>query len=144
MATEAGLRAFIDLKLASESEIIASEHREVENAIIDYLIQENEFLQTQIDELIANPPESTAFIRKGTRIIGDVPQDALYVVNFDDIGTTNYMVLGSIVGAGANFNDDNDVMPSIRNKTSSSFSINIRSISSDTQNISFDYAIILF
>lgn len=144
MATEAGLRAFIDLKLASESEILASEHREVENAIIDYLIQENEVLQNQIDDLISNPPASNAFIRKGTRIIGNVATDQLVIVNFDDIGTNNYMVVGSLVGNSGTFENDNDVIFTIVNKTATSFGLALREITPNTQSLSFDYAIILF
>lgn len=142
--TEAGLRAFVDAKLASESAILATEHREVENAIIDYLIQENETLQTQVDNIIANPPTVNPFIRKGTRVIGNVSTDQVITVNFDDIGTTNYMVVGSLVGNSGDFNQDNDVFYIILNKTSNSFGLATREVSANTQVLSFDYAIILF
>lgn len=144
MATEAGLRAFIDSKLASESEILASEHREVENAIIDYLIQENEVLQGQIDDLIASPPTSNAFAVKGTRIIGNVATDQVITVNFTDIGTTNYMVVGSLISNSGDFNRDNDVFYTIISKSTNSFQLGLREISGNLQALSFDYAIILF
>lgn len=143
MVTEAGLRAFIETKLASESEILASEHREVENAIIDYLIQENEVLQNQIDDIIENPPITNAFAFKGTKVLGDIGANDFRVVNFDDVGTNNYMVVGSIVSNG-NGVLDSEVTYAIKTKTSNSFLLYLGEQGTPVQNVSFDFAIILF
>jgi len=58
------------------------------------------------------------------------------------LGTANYIVLGSLVGVSTNYNDDNDVIWSIREKTATSFKLALREVSAATQNLSFDYMLI--
>jgi hypothetical protein len=144
MATKQGIQDLINLNLASESDITAFEHRQVETAILNFLVQENDILQQQITDIQNQPaPPSNAFIRKGTRIIGNVPTDSFVIVNFTPIETANYMVVGSLVGLNQNFNADNDVFWNISQKTTSSFRLGLREISGENQNLVFDYAIIL-
>jgi len=86
---------------------------------------------------------ATTFLLKGTRVIGNPPLDSEHQISFTDIGTSNYMVVGSLVGTG-DFNTNNDVMWIILNKTSTGFKIAIREINNIAQNLSFDWAIIPF
>lgn len=123
--TKAEIQALIDSNLASGSSITAVKHREVETALLDY-----------IDNAIAFKPLLT-----GNAPIGDVTSDNLITITFADLGTSDYIVTGSLVGISSNFDDDNDVMWSIREKTSTGFKLALRAVSSAIQNISFDYII---
>ena len=124
--TKAEIQALIDSNLASGSSITALKHREVETALLDY-----------IDNAIAFKPLLT-----GNYVIGDAnPTDSTRTITFPDLGTSNYMVLGSLISLSSNFDDDNDVFWMIKNKTSTSFDLLLRETSGDTQNISFDYII---
>jgi hypothetical protein len=99
---------------------------------------------------VANPyiitnTAASPFLRKATYNIGDVTSsDVSITISFPDLGTSNYMVTGSLVSHSANFNDDNDVIWSIRAKTATSFNLLLKEQAGNTQNISFDYAILAF
>jgi len=80
---------------------------------------------------------------KGTVAIGNVTaSDQLITVSFATLGTANYIVLGSLVGVSTNYNDDNDVIWSIREKSATSFKLALREVSGNTQNLSFNYVLI--
>lgn len=123
--TKAEVQALIDSNLASASAITALKHREVETALLNFA-----------DAQSAGKPLLT-----GNYQIGDISSDALFTITFSDLGTSNYIVTGSLVGAGSNWDDDNDVFWSIREKTSTSFKLALREVSSTGSNISFDYII---
>jgi hypothetical protein len=116
------LREFSTLKLASASDITAEEHREVNNAIFD-------FLQTIL-------PLAT-----GTASIGDSSTDSIVTVTFPDVGTDNYRVLGGLKYAGTNYNISNDVIAMTGEYTRTSFKIALREVSANIQNLSFDWEI---
>jgi hypothetical protein len=117
------LREFSNLKLASESEITAAEHREVNNAILD-------FIQTML-------PLAT-----GTFSIGDVTsQDNIRTVTFPDVGTDNYRVFGGLKYVGTDWNISNDVMCMTGDYTRTSFKIALREIASNAQNLNFEWEI---
>ncbi|WP_417289601.1 hypothetical protein [Corallibacter sp.] len=84
-----------------------------------------------------------AFLMKGSYVIGDINDtDNIKTVTFPTVGTSNYLVVGSIVSQGANWNDDNDVLWTIKNKTSSSFQLLLHETAAIYQNIRFQYALI--
>ena len=85
---------------------------------------------------------SLLFLKKGTVNIGDVIGSTYVVVTFASLGTSNYMVTGSIVSQGANFTLDNTVIWAIRDRTATSFILCLAETGDHDQNISFDYAII--
>lgn len=85
------------------------------------------------------------FLRKGTVTIGNLStSDVIITVSFASVGTTNYMVNGSIVSKSASFDNDNDVFWCVREKTATSFKLCLREIANNTQNIDFDYVLIPF
>jgi hypothetical protein len=122
--TKTQIAALIDSNLASASSITAAEHREVVNALLEYASSFDKILKT------------------GTFQIGDTLIDQLFTVSFDDIGTSEYIVTGSLVSKSASFDTDNDVMWVIRNKTATSFKIALKEVSNETQNLEFDYVLI--
>ncbi len=85
-----------------------------------------------------------AFLLKGTFVVGNPPTDTMMNITFASVGTSNYMVVGSLVSLGANYDNDNDVVWTIKNKTSTGFSILLRELGNITQNLQFDYALIAF
>ena len=87
---------------------------------------------------------SLHFILKGIFSVGNVAGGggSTLTVNFSDIGTNAYMVVGTLVSKGNDWNQDNDVMFVIREKTSTSFKILLREVAGATQNLEFEYALI--
>lgn len=82
------------------------------------------------------------FLRKGTVAVGDVSIDKIITVSFPSVGTTNYMITGTLVSKSTNYSDDNDVFWMIREKTATSFKLCLREVTGETQNLDFDYVII--
>lgn len=113
--------ALIDQNLADYSEIIPSEHREVEKALLNYI-------------------KKLSPLASGTKVIGDTTAtDVVVTVSFSNVGTSNYRVLGSLVSKSTDYNMDNDVMWMIREKTSTSFKITLREVAGQVQNLEFDW-----
>lgn len=96
------------------------------------------------DAKILNKPDiSSPFLLKGNFQFNDVPStDSMIQVDFDNLGTENYIVCGSLVSKKANYNDDNDVIWMIRQKTSTSFKLCLRELNEITQWLEFNYVII--
>jgi len=99
------------------------------------------------DDVFISPKQAKASgitpLLRGTVAIGNVAaSDQLITVSFATLGTANYMVIGSLVGTSTNFDNDNDVIWSIREKTATSFKLALREVSAATQNLSFDYMLI--
>lgn len=85
------------------------------------------------------------FLKKGTYAIGDFSGTATKTISFTSIGTSNYMVTGSIVSKSSNPSSDDDVIWLIRNKTATSFQLVLRETDNgEVQNIDFDYVLIPF
>lgn len=85
------------------------------------------------------------FLRKGTFVIGDaIGSDSIRTITFASVGTSNYMVNGCIVSKSADFDHDNDIVWSVREKTATSFKLCLREVAGETQNIDFDYILIPF
>jgi hypothetical protein len=88
---------------------------------------------------IGNP-----FLLKGVLTIGDVSGNggSIHTANFPSVGTSNYLVVGSLVSKGSNWDQDNDVMWIIREKTEVSFKVAVREVASVIQNLDFEYMLI--
>lgn len=86
---------------------------------------------------------ASAVVRTGSVLIGDVDHDKQQTVNFVDVGTANYVVVGSLRSAGANWDNDNDVFWMVRNKGTNSFVLLLHELTVYVQNLYFDYAIIM-
>lgn len=79
----------------------------------------------------------------GTKDVGDVPNDDVLInVVIPNQGSGNYKVAGTLVGYGADWDKDNDVMWIITDKQATSFKLSLRQITRNTQNLKFDFVII--
>jgi hypothetical protein len=126
--TKAEVQALIDSKLASGTEIQASEHREVETALLNYL-----------DSVIATAP-----VMRGTVSVGNVaaPVSTINVSFFPNppLDTSDYIVAGSLVSLG-DISADTTCFWTVRNKNQSGFSLIVRENGAFTQNLQFDYVV---
>jgi hypothetical protein len=124
--TKAEIQALIDTKLASGTEILASEHREVETALLNYL-----------DGVIASVP-----VAKGTVPVGNVaaPVSTITVPFSASLDTADYIVAGSLVSLG-DISQDTTCWWTVRNKSTSGFSLIVREGGNFTQNLQFDYVV---
>ena len=93
---------------------------------------------------IKNKPNILKPLRIGTAILGDFPNatDEKRTISFPSVSTSNYLVVGSLVSVGSNYNADDDVIWSIGAKTATSFEILGREVWSGVQNLKFDYMLI--
>ena len=121
--SKAAIGTLIDTNLADFSNILPTKHREVEHAILDYA--------------------TNRVIGSGTYTIGDaVGADSVRTISFTDVGTSAYIVTGSLVSNSTDYNDDNDVFWMVKNKTSNSFQLLLREVAGEIQNLDFDYVLI--
>ena len=126
--TKAEVQALIDTKLASGTEILASEHREVETALLNYL-----------DGVVSAAP-----LVRGTVSVGNV-NDPISTINVSffpnpPLDNADYIVVGSLVSLG-NIADDTSCIWTIRGKNVSGFSLIVRETGRLTQNLQFDYVV---
>lgn len=84
----------------------------------------------------------SAIIMTGSCRVGDIDGDMIRTIPFDNIGTTDYFVVGSLRSAGADWNNDNDVIWMVRELTAVSFRLTLREITTHVQELYFDYALI--
>ncbi len=124
--TKAEVQALIDTKLASGTEIQASEHREVETALLNYL-----------DGVIATAP-----IMRGTVSVGNVssPTSTITVGFSSSLDTSDYIVAGSMVSLG-DISADTTCWWTVRNKNQNGFALIVREGGNFTQNLQFDYVV---
>lgn len=104
-------------------------------------------LTNRIVNLEAVQPTTLRFLRKATIHLGDFPNpgpDQKITISFPNLGTSSYMVLPVLVSKSADYNTDNDVILTIKNKTSTSFDLCAKEVSSNVQNLDLDYLIIPF
>jgi hypothetical protein len=95
---------------------------------------------------IANKPVGSplTYLHKGNYPFSDISDDANLTVTFSDVGTNNYIVLGSLVSIGPDWNEDNDILFTIKGKTATSFQLLLREVAERVQYSSFDYVLIPF
>jgi hypothetical protein len=123
--TKAEVQALIDSKLASGTEIQASEHREVETALLNYL-----------DGVVAAAP-----LARGTVSVGDIMNPSIIPVTFTQaLDTADYIVTGSMVSLGNISNDVSGIWV-IRSKTTTGFSLIVGEVNRQVQNLQFDYVV---
>jgi hypothetical protein len=95
---------------------------------------------------IVNKPagKPLTFLHRGNYTFNDFSADANLTVTFSDVGTASYMVVGSLVSIGSDWNDDNDILFTIKDKTATSFHLLLREVAGRIQYSSFDYMLIPF
>jgi len=100
---------------------------------------------TEGDGVILNKPIIVSpFLYKGTFSVGDVAApgaDTTLTIPIQDVGTSNYVVVGSLVSR-ASVLVDNDVWWITKNLTPTSFQLSLREAANGTQNLEFRYALI--
>lgn len=102
-------------------------------------------LTTRVTNLEAVQPKTVFFLRKTTVALGDFPNpgpDEKITISFPNLGTSSYMVLPSLVSKSVNYDVDNDVILTIKNKTPTSFDLCGKEVSNNVQNLDLDYIII--
>lgn len=99
-------------------------------------------LFTSVPGAVVTPAAIIKYI--GTFDIGDVGvnHDRQYNVAIPDQGTTNYRVLGTLVGYHASWDNDNDTLFIINDKQATSFKLDIKRLASTAHNLKFDYVIV--
>ena len=123
--TKAEVQALIDTKLASGTEILASEHREVETALLNYL-----------DGVVSAAP-----LARGTVNVGDILNPSTIQVTFTTpLNTADYIVSGSMVSLG-NISNDLPHFYVIRNKSQTGFFLIVGEPNRVVQNLQFDYVV---
>ena len=121
--TKTEIQTLIDTNLASGSTITATEHRAVETAILNYIAD-------------------SAPLLKGTLTFGDIYSGHdNATISFSDLGTSDYIVLGTIVSKVSGVTNQDEVLFVIKDKTSTSFKVYFRELQSVVQNFDFDYVI---
>jgi len=75
--------------------------------------------------------------------IGDVNStDKVMLVTHSQNILSDYLVTGSLVGLSGDYNNDNDVIWSVREVGANSFKLCLREVSPPVQNLRFDYVLI--
>jgi len=82
------------------------------------------------------------YLAKGTVSIGDVAGNKTTTVSFSNVGTSNYMVNGSLVSLSTNYLQDIQHTWMIRNKTATSFQVVVSESGGEASNLNFDYVLI--
>jgi hypothetical protein len=122
--TKAEVQTLINTNLASDTIITAVKHREVENALLNYM-----------DDGVSLKP-----LKVGTFGMGNVPAGtSTYNVTFSPpLSTANYVVVSSLGSAIGNVIF---VQHAIGDKTANGFKIYIIETGSATQNLYLDYVL---
>jgi hypothetical protein len=99
------------------------------------------------DAYIHNKPVVAVsdILARGSFDIGDSNgTDVMKTVYFTQIDTYDYMIFGSIrsKSASGNWSDDNDVIWTVKPINTFAFELYLREVSSNRQNIAFDYIIV--
>jgi hypothetical protein len=95
------------------------------------------------DDFIMNKPTVVSVLHRNTFAVNDVTgSDNIRTVPIPNIGTNNYMVIGTMVSLSSNYDSDNDVIFMVREKTNTSFKLTLRELSGVVQNLSFEYILI--
>jgi hypothetical protein len=119
---------------------------------------ENNFTQALLDKLsnieygaqknvlpdwnnMANKPNVLTYLHKGNFYFTDFAGDKYHDITFNDVGTSNYMVVGSLVSEGT-WDADNDVIWTVKYKTATSFRLILSEVRGDNQTLSLDYMLI--
>lgn len=94
-------------------------------------------------DFIKNMPGFINYLEKGVAILSDpLTNDTIRTITFPDVGTNNYMIVGSMVSTGSNYDLDNDVIWMVREKTNISFKLTLREVNGAVQSLNFEYMLI--
>jgi hypothetical protein len=94
-------------------------------------------------DYIKNLPEFVNYLAKGVATLEDpLTDNSIRTITFPNVGTNNYMVIGSMVSTGSNYDLDNDVIWMVREKTNTSFKITLREVNGAVQSLNFEYMLI--
>jgi hypothetical protein len=98
------------------------------------------------DAFIKNKPSGNllTYLLKGSYNLGNPVANDIRTISFTSVGTASYMVVGSLVSKGANFDFDNDTIWMVREKTATSFKLVISENAPSDQDLDFDYCLIPF
>lgn len=91
-----------------------------------------------LDSYIKNKPDFLTPLKKGFSVLGEIPGQVTVTISFPDVGTSNYMVLWSLVSLGGPDND-NDITAVVANKTSNSFDFFVEEFTTNTQSLKLEY-----
>ncbi|THU36925.1 hypothetical protein FAM09_18350 [Niastella caeni] len=93
---------------------------------------------------VINKPSLLTVLYKGSWHIGDFGggSDGNWLIPIPNVNTNNYLVAGSLLSIGSNWDNDNDVMWMVRNKQSTFFELLLRQVSGNLQNLRFEYVLI--
>lgn len=142
--TRAQVEAIINANLASGSNILASEHRQVENSILDYIDTQIGVVQGQNKVkvvgtvgVVAGPPAPD----------GDVPslgcsQRIVFPTGLV-LPNNDYVVCGAMGALGSlNLHVQTTVLFSIHDKQVNGFTVAFREITNANQNLNFNYVVL--
>jgi len=94
---------------------------------------------------IDGKPSLLTGLYKGSYYIGDIdPASMMRAITFPNVGTSNYLVVGSLVSDGNDWNVDNNVFWTIKWKSATSFYLLLREYGNPGQTLRFDYALISY
>ncbi len=113
--------------LNGDPKIVPVKHREVEFALLNYM----EDIKTK----------SLYPLHKGSVTIPDPGTDDRTIVTIPNVGTSNYVVYGSLKSLGY-WNTDNDVFWTWGEATPTSFGLYLREVVGNVQNLEFNYFIL--
>ncbi|EKT3967117.1 hypothetical protein NTJ12_002198 [Flavobacterium psychrophilum] len=133
------------IELTEKTQAIQTKLDDIEDgAEVNVQADWNETDDTKKSYIKHKPTITDPFLLKGTYPIGDpMGSDDSKTVTFSSVGTSNYMVLGSLVSKGTLI-FDNDIHYLIRDKTPTSFKIILADTGypSQLQDLDFDYALL--
>lgn len=118
----------INNNLAGNPKILPEKHREVEIALLNAI------------KNISNGSMLT--LAKGSYYLEDVKTDTKITILMPNVGTLEYMVLGSLRGHQVDGNKDNDVFWTWHNPQLTSFDVWVREITNNYQYLTFYYVVI--
>ncbi len=68
--------------------------------------------------------------------------DTLYTIPFGvDLGITNYLIAGSLVGSNSDYRFDNNVFWTLHNFTGTGFDLSLRETGTSVKEVRFDYIV---
>jgi hypothetical protein len=128
--TKAEVQTLINTNLASDTIITAVKHREVENALLNYM-----------DDVVSLKP-----LKVGLFGIGNPPSGtSTYNVTFSPpLSTPDYGVVSSLGSASGTPANDTQISYAVGDKTANGFKIYVTKLANVTQNIYIDYVLFAF
>lgn len=101
-------------------------------------------LTTRVTNLEASKTTTkfVLYLAKGSVYVGNIVHNKTITVYFPNVGTSNYMVNGSLVSLSTNYLQDIKMTWMIRNKTATSFQVVVSEFDIVDNYLNFDYVLI--